>query len=40
MLFIKKPGSDKLRTVINLRECNKNTHKLSAPLPDINGILR
>jgi hypothetical protein len=40
MLFIKKPGSDKLRTVIDLRERNKNTHKMSAPLPDIDGILR
>jgi hypothetical protein len=39
MLFIKKPGSDKLRTVIDLRERNKNTHKMSAPLPDIDGIL-
>jgi hypothetical protein len=40
MLFIKKPGSDKLRTVIDLRERNENTHKMSAPLPDIDGILR
>jgi hypothetical protein len=40
MPFIKKPGSDKLRTVIDLREWNKNTHKMSAPLPDIDGILR
>jgi hypothetical protein len=40
MLFIKKPGSDKLQTVIDLREWNKNTHKMSAPLPDIDGILR
>jgi hypothetical protein len=40
MLFIKKSGSEKLRTVIDLRERNKNTHKMSAPLPDIDGILR
>ena len=40
MLFIKKPGSDKLRMVVDLRERNKNTHKMSAPLPDIDGILR
>ena len=40
MLFIKKPGSDKLRTVVDLRERNKNTHKMSAPLPDIDGILQ
>ena len=40
MLLIKKPGTDKLRTVVDLRERNKNTHKLSAPLPDIDGILR
>jgi len=40
MLLIKKTGSDKLRTVIDLRECNKNTHKLSSPLPDMEGILR
>ena len=40
MLFIKKIGSDKLRTVVDLPERNKNTHKLSALLPDIDGILR
>jgi hypothetical protein len=40
MLFIKKTGSDKLRTVVDLRERNKNTHKLSSPLPNIDGILR
>jgi len=39
MLFICKPGSDKLRTVVDLRERNKNTRKLSSPLPDIDGIL-
>lgn len=40
MLFIRKPGTDKLRTVIDLRERNANTKKLSSPLPDIDGILR
>jgi len=40
MLFIRKPGSDKLRTVVDLRECNKNTVKLTSPLPDMEGILR
>lgn len=40
MLFIRKPGSDQLRTVIDLRERNANTKKLSSPLPDIDGILR
>ena len=40
MLFIKKPGSDKLQTVVDLREQNKHTHKMSAPLPDIDEILR
>ena len=40
MLLIPKPGTKKLRTVVNLHERNKNTHKLSAPLPDIDGILR
>ncbi|KAJ2921120.1 hypothetical protein H1R20_g15976, partial [Candolleomyces eurysporus] len=42
MLFIPKPKKDKpeLRTVIDLRERNKNTKKLTSPLPDIEGILR
>jgi len=40
MLFIRKPGTDKLRTVVDLRERNANTAKLSSPLPDIDGILR
>jgi len=40
MLFIQKPGTDKLRTVVDLREHNSNTQKLSSPLPDIDGILR
>jgi hypothetical protein len=36
MLFIPKPGTNppKLRTVFDLRERNKNTVKLTAPLPD------
>ena len=40
MLFIRKPGSDKLRTVVDLCERNKNTVKLTSPLPDMEGILR
>ena len=44
MLLIPKPGKPKdaqeLRTVIDLRERNKNTYKLSSPLPDIDGVLR
>ncbi|KIK33352.1 hypothetical protein CY34DRAFT_27054 [Suillus luteus UH-Slu-Lm8-n1] len=40
MLFIRKPGSDRLRTVVDLRERNKNTRKLTSPLPDMEGILR
>ena len=44
MLLIPKPHKPKdaqeLRTVIDLRERNKNTVKLSSPLPDIEGVLR
>lgn len=42
MLLIAKPKRDKpeLRTVFDLRERNKNTRKLTSPLPDIEGILR
>jgi len=40
MLLIRKPGTDTLRTVVDLRERNKNTKKLSSPLPDMEGILR
>ena len=44
MLMIKKPpredGIVRLRTVVDKREQNANTHKLAAPLPDIEGILR
>ncbi|KAJ3500276.1 hypothetical protein NMY22_g19310 [Coprinellus aureogranulatus] len=36
-----KPGEPlRLRTVVDLRERNANTHKLAAPLPDMDGILR
>ncbi|KAJ3567350.1 hypothetical protein NP233_g6423 [Leucocoprinus birnbaumii] len=36
-----KPGKPlKLWTVMDLRQRNKNTHKLSLPLPDNEGILR
>ena len=40
MLLIPKPGTKKLRTVVDLHEQNKNMHKLSAPLPNIDGILQ
>ena len=44
MLLIHKPHKPKnapeLRTVIDLRERNKNTVKMSSPLPDIEGVLR
>ena len=44
MLLIPKPHKPKdaqeLRTVIDLRERNKNTVKMSSPLPDIEGVLR
>jgi hypothetical protein len=44
MLFIPKPCKEgepvRLRTVVDLRARNTNTHKMSAPLPDIEGILR
>ena len=42
MLLIPKPGTNppELRTVVDLRERNKNTHKLTSPLPDMDGMLR
>ena len=44
MLLIPKPHKPKdaqeLRTVIDLHEKNKNTIKMSPPLPDIEGVLR
>jgi hypothetical protein len=44
MLLIPKPmredGRMCLRTVFDLRQRNMNTRKLTAPLPDIDGILR
>ena len=44
MLLIKKPGPKdappRLHTVIDLREQNANTRKLSSPLPDMDGIIR
>ena len=37
----RKPGEPpRLRTVVDLRERNKNTNKLASPLPDMDGILR
>src|SRR6266550_5818313 len=36
-----KPGDpSSLRTVVDLRERNKNTWKLASPLPNMDGILR
>ena len=42
MLLIPKPNTQppELRTVVDLRERNKNTRKLTSPLPDIDGMLR
>ena len=41
MLLIKKPGDIlKLRTVIDLRERNANTKKMTSQLPDIEAVLR
>ena len=42
MLLIPKPGTNPplLRTVVDLRERNKNTRKLTSPLPDMEGMLR
>jgi Reverse transcriptase (RNA-dependent DNA polymerase) len=42
MLLIPKPGKcpPELRTVFDLSERNKNTAKLTSPLPDQEGILR
>lgn len=41
MLLIPKVGSPtRLRVVVDLRERNQNTKKLSSPMPDIEGILQ
>ena len=42
MLLIPKPGTNppQLRTVVDLRERNSNTKKLTSPLPDMEGMLR
>ena len=42
MLLIPKPGTKppELRTVVDLQERNKNTRKLTSPLPDMEGMLR
>jgi len=41
MLLITKPGTPiQLRVVVDLRERNKNTCKLSSPMPDMEGILQ
>jgi len=40
MLLITKPGTPvRLRVVVDLHERNKNTRKLSSPMPDMEGIL-
>lgn len=42
MLLIPKPGTKppQLRTVVDLRERNSNTRKLTSPLPNMEGVLR
>jgi Reverse transcriptase (RNA-dependent DNA polymerase) len=42
MLLIPKPRTSpiQLRTVVDLRERNKNMHRLTSPLPDMEGMLR
>ena len=41
MLLLPKPGSPpQLHVVVDLHEHNKNTQKLSSPMPDMDGILR
>src|SRR5262249_9048855 len=44
MLILAKPpkadGKVRIRTVVDKREQNKNTRKLTTPLPDIEAILR
>lgn len=46
MMLLTKPGTGvkgvppQLRIVVDLRERNANTVKLTTPLPDIEGILR
>ena len=43
MLLIPKPNTSnpvQLRCVVDLRERNKNMHKMTSPLPDMEGMLR
>jgi hypothetical protein len=42
MLLIPKPGTNPplLRMVVDLRERNKNSHKMTSPIPDMDGMLR
>ena len=41
MLLLPKPGNPpRLHIVVDLHERNKNTWKLSSPMPDMDGILR
>ena len=42
LLLIPKLNTNppELRTVVDLRERNKNTHRLTSPLPDMEGVLR
>jgi hypothetical protein len=40
MSLISKPGTDQLRTAVDLRARNENTVKKTSPLPDMESILR
>ena len=40
MIFIRKPGTDKVRTAVDLHERNKHTKKLTSPLLDMEGIVK
>ena len=42
MMLIPKPGTNPpgMRVVVDLRERNKNTHKSTSPLPDMEGMIR
>ncbi|KAE9401246.1 DNA/RNA polymerase, partial [Gymnopus androsaceus JB14] len=40
MLLIPKPGSTKMRVIVDLHARNANTCKLSSPMLDIEGIKR
>ncbi|KAF8079210.1 hypothetical protein FPV67DRAFT_1776248 [Lyophyllum atratum] len=40
MMFLYKPGTDKMRSVYDLRERNDNTDKVASPLPVMDAVLR